>query len=983
MLAVPCLWAKTDFNIRLWQAEDGLPNNIVQAVAQTPDGFIWVGTREGLAQFDGEQFTPLDLLATSSQPSVSSLFTAQDGTLWVGTEGAGVFCVQPGRVVHYDIANSNNPPDVVEILQSQDGVIWFSTNRGAYVFKGGKIQRLAAVRNLQVKICADKAGHVWFCDGNLKQVDSLSGSNLVVLPAKIPRSNRSAYCDADDVFWMGTDYGVDNSLIQVKEGKVTTYPRPGGPSGIVSVVFQDSWRNLWVGSYAGLSRLMNDSFEEFKISAGPPCRIYCVFEDREHDIWVGSEEGLTRLTRKQFKTISAAQGLSGNTVVSVCPSRDNGVWLGLWGGGVNHYLDGEITWLGKSNGLSSDFVMGITEVRDGSLWVGADYGGPLQHFQNGLVTTYGRDEGFLNSDATEVLFEDRNGRLWIGTRNGLRMWDGSQFARYTTRDGLSNNRINFLCQGIGDDVWIATDGGLTRWHDGKLDNLAAREPRLRVFILSLYQDADNTLWIGTKRQGLLRWQDGRLQAFNRKNGLYNDAIYSILEDNYTNFWLNSSRGIFRINKRQLESVAKGDENTITSVAYGRADGILASGQYRNITQPAACKDGRGRLWFRSTQGVVMVEPDALSINQLPPPIVLEEVTGNNVTFGAARLAQANPNTLVLPPGAGKLEVRYAALSYTAPGKNMYRYRLEGVDAGWVNAGNGRTARYSNLRPGEYQFRIMACNNDGIWNEKGPVLTLIFQPHFWQTWWFALLCGGSVLAGVALSVRAITRRRLQKRLIQLEQRHAVERERARIARDVHDELGSKLTGISFQGSIAQRNMADPAETRRQIEKMSASARHAVSSLQEIIWAADPENDTLEGLVGHVSHFVAEFFQDSEVNCEVSTPAVIPEIQIPAMMRHHLYLAVKEAINNAAKHARATRIRIRITVDENWLEVLISDNGHGFPAESTGPEIDKTKRVGHGLTNMRERLRQVGGQCELSSEPGQGTTVRLVMPLKHLA
>jgi len=968
-----------DFNIHLWQAEDGLPNNIVQAVVQTSDGYLWVGTWKGLAWFDGEQFHAVDLTPESSQPSVSCLLAGTDGSLWVGTEGAGVYRLDKGKPERVEFISTNAQPEVQEIHQGGDGTIWFGTARGIYFLQNEKIQRLASIKNTFAKFCPDKYGSMWACDGNLKRIDRRTSTNQAVIAAKVPKSTRFVFCDTNDVFWIGTDYGVDNSLIRVEAGKVTTYPREAGPPGIVSTIFKDSWDNLWIGSYAGLSRFVDGNFVNLKISEGTPCRIYNVFEDRERNIWVGSEEGLTRLTPKKFKTISKAEGLSGNTVVSICPSRDGGVWVGLWGGGINHYLDGEISCLNKTNGLKYNYVMGTTEARDGTLWAGTDYSGPLQHISNGVVTVYGRDEGFINNDAVEVVFEDRNGLLWIGTRSGLRTWDGKTFARFTTRDGLGNNHINVICQGAGNDMWIGTDAGLTRWHEGRFENLGKTNSRLKTVVLSLYQDADNTLWIGTKQDGLMSWRDGELQEFNRKAGLYDDAIYSILEDTCTNFWMNSSRGIFRINKRQVEAVAQGAEKSINSVAYGRADGILASGQYRNNTQPAACKDIRGRMWFRSTEGMVMVDPELLLINRQPPPVVIEEISANHVTVDPGRSDPGFPASLVIPPGQGNLEIHYAALSYTAPGKNMYRYKLDNMDASWVSAGNSRVAKYNNLRPGRYRFQVVACNNDGVWNETGQVLTFDFKPHFWQTWWFAALCGGSFLGIVGGSVRYVTRRRLQRKLIQLEQRHAVERERSRIARDVHDELGSKLTEISFQGSIAQRNMNDVSETRRQIEQMSASAREAVSSLQEIIWAADPENDTLEGLVGHISHFVAEFFRISEVSCEVFTPPHIPDQNIPAVMRHNLYLAVKEAINNSAKHAHATRILIRIVIQESSLEVLISDNGNGFIAAAD--ETDgKTKRTGHGLVNMRERLRAIGGRCEISSEPGQGTTVRFVMSLQ---
>jgi ligand-binding sensor domain-containing protein/signal transduction histidine kinase len=976
------LFAQSDFNARLWQAEDGLPNNIVQAIAQTPDGYLWAGTREGLARFDGEQFRLVDFPAQSTQPSVACLLCSRDDSLWVGTEDTGIFRLYQGKWQRCDVPGGNDNFSVYAMHEGSDGSIWFETTRGILRWRHEKMERDPRFGNVRHLLCADNAGQVWLLDGNLKRVDSSSATNYLSESDVLPRSARSFYCDREGVFWIGTDSRSGNSLIQVKDGVATSYPRDNGPAGFVSVMLSDHAGELWVGSYSGLSRFINGKFVKLSEPDESSYRIYAIFEDREQNLWVGSEQGLVRLTPKRFKTITKKDGLSLNTVVAVCPSRDGSVWISSWGGGLNHYQNGKITVLNKTNGLESNFIMAITEAQDGSLWAGADYGGPLHRIQDGIVSVYGPKQGFIVNPmtATVALYEDERGVLWIGGRDALQTWDGIRFTRFTTRDGLSNNTINALCGGPEGTVWIGTGAGLTRWQDGKFENLAAKDPRLHRLILSLYQDPEKTLWIGTKGHGLLRWRDGVLQEFTSKNGLFSDSIYSILEDGHANLWLNSSRGIFRLNKQQIEAVAEGKQKTVTSISYGRADGILASGQYRDVTQPAACKDTQGRLWFRTTQGVVMVNPETVSINDRPPPVVIEEIIADDrpITTGEWQPESAQP--LVLPPSRGELEIQYAALSYRAPEKNLYRYKLEGVDSDWVNAGNRRVTKYDNLHPGRYRFQVTAGNNDGVWNEQGQVVELILEPHFWQTAWFFSLLGAAAIGIVAGTARYITRRRMQRRLTQLEKRHAVEQERTRIARDVHDELGAKLTRISFQGGIAKCSLHHPAEAERQIEQMSASAREAVSSLHEIVWAADPVNDSLEGLVGHISHHAGEFFSVSGISCEVIVPEQIPRRHISAGMRHNLFLAVKEAANNAAKHAQATRVLIRIFVRPAELEILVSDNGSGFETEAlveTGS--DRSKRAGHGLINMRERLSTIQGRCEINSEKGQGTTIRFVVPL----
>jgi len=974
------LSAQTDFNARLWQAEDGLPNNIVQSIAQTLDGYLWLGTREGLAQFDGEQFRTVNLVPQSSQPTITCLYASRNGDLWIGTENFGIFCLSAGKLARHDVDGGNFAFDVDQIQEAADHSLWFSTSRGILHWEGEKMERFKAFGNREPKLSADPNGGIWVLDGGLKQIDSLAVTNYTLHSGTLPRNARSLYCDPTGVFWIGTDFGVGNALIKVEDGAAHVFRRSAGPGGFVSVIFRDSYGDVWVGSYSGLSRFENGKFINFHAPDDPSFRIYAIFEDREHNIWVGSEKGLTRLTPRRFKTISMENGLSLNTVVSVCPSQDGGVWIGTWGAGLNHYLDGEVSYFSKSNGLKSDFIMGITETSDGKLWAGTDYGGPLNCIYEGQVLTFTRDQGFITGMATVALTESSAGILWIGTRGGLNTYDGQKFVHFTTKDGLCNDWINALCEGSGGEMWIGTSEGLSRWSNGKFENLTLRDPRLHVHVLSLYRDGDNTLWIGTKRHGLYRLRDRELTEFTRDSGIFSDAIYSILEDNHTNLWLNSSRGIFRINKQEAELYAEKQKSSITSVSYGRADGIVAGGQYRDVTQPAACKDARGRFWFRTTQGVVMVDPEAMAINHQPPPLMIEEIFADNKTLATNEFASEIPQRIEIAPGRGDLEIHYAALSYTAPEKNLYRYKLDGADPDWVNAGNSRTAKYNHLRPGEYTFQAVACNNDGVWNTSGQTVKLILQPHFWQTWWFLSLCGVIAVGIVGGLARYYTRLRMRREMIRLEQQHAIERERARIARDVHDELGTRLTQISFQGSIAQCSVDDPGETRRHIEQMSSSAREAVSSLQEIIWAADPENDSLEGLVSHVSQYAGEFFSASTIHWEVVAPEQMADRRITAVARHNLFLGIKEAINNAVKHAKATRVLIRFSIQADSLEILISDNGSGFEAPPAAG-TDRSRRTGHGLANMQERLKIIGGRCEINSESGQGTAICFVLPLSN--
>lgn len=965
-------WA--DYNTRVWQMEDGLPHNIVQAIAQTRDGYLWIGTREGLARFDGIHFQTIELLPERSLLSITALVEAKDGSLWIGTENAGLFRLSAGVIERCKTPNGAVDFDVVEIRESGDGAIWISSSGEALRWLNGTMERRAKLRRVQQGMCVDTNGAVWTVANALIRLDAKAATNSFPQSVTLGFVSRCVYCDPSGVFWIGDG----DDLIQLKDGVVTNFHKPEGQAGYVSVIFRSHVGELWVGSYLGLRRFVDGKFIKQAEPGAPEYRIYAIFEDREQNLWVGSEEGLLRLTPKAFKTITKKDGLTGNTVASVCASRDGSVWINPWRFGLNHWVDGKITALSRADGLSSDIVMAMAEGWDGSLWVGTDNGGALNRIQGGVITIYGPKQGFIASPttATTALYEDQRGILWIGSRELLQRWDGTNFSSFTTDNGISHKKINAICGGANDSVWIGTDGGLTRYSRGRFENLGKTDVRLRSLILSLYEDADNILWIGTKGHGLLRWKDGIVNEFTSSQGLYSDAIYSILEDNHANLWLNSSRGIFRVEKKRIEAVLRGQESTINSISYGKSEGVLSSGQYRDVTQPSACKDTAGRLWFRTTQGVAVVNPEEINANGLPPPVVLQEIIADKISVGAASLALQTAEQVTIRPGRGELEIRYAALSFRAPEKCQYRYKLEGLDLNWVDAGTRRAAFYNNLKPGKYRFQVTACNNDGVWNETGNSVLLTLQPHFWQTQWFV---GALILAsvgGVGGTVRYITRRRLQRRLALLEQQHAVEKERARIARDMHDELGAKLTRISFQGAMARQSAANPPETDQHISKMSETARELVLSLDQIVWAVDPENDSLESLANYICRYASEFFESGPIYCKFSIPRELPPFHLSTEVRHNVFLAVKEALNNALKHSGATRVLLTIFADADKFTISIADDGRGAEIEG---EPGRNKRMGHGLGNMRERLASIGGKFEFTSRPENGTEVSFVVPL----
>jgi signal transduction histidine kinase len=377
--------------------------------------------------------------------------------------------------------------------------------------------------------------------------------------------------------------------------------------------------------------------------------------------------------------------------------------------------------------------------------------------------------------------------------------------------------------------------------------------------------------------------------------------------------------------------------------------------------------------------VAVVDPNHLNINRLPPPVVIQQVIADKKPITNSTPFLAVAEKIIIPPGRGELEVHYEALSFCAPAKNQFRYKLGGMDLNWVDAGTRRVAYYNNLRPGSYHFQVMACNNDGVWSNANASVLLTFRPHFWQTWWFLSLMVAGTVGTVGGAARYITNQRMQRKLEALARQNAIEKERTRIARDMHDELGAKLTRISFLGNTAQMSPSLSPESNQQIRKMSEAARELILSLDQIVWAVDPENDSLENLANYICRHASEFTANSSVQCQYKIPLKLPACNLSTDVRHNVFLTVKEALTNALKHSGATEIVIAMSARDKEFEITIGDNGHGLALDE--PAQQKAKRTGRGLANMRERLKSIGGQLTVTSHPGRGTKITLNVPLQR--
>ena len=769
------------------------------------------------------------------------------------------------------------------------------------------------------------------------------------------------YSSAVKQLWVGS---VGGGIARLKNGRFDYFGRVEGlPDGFVSTMLLDSRKQFWIGTMSGLCRLVDGHFiAEFTAEGTSYETVYSFIEDREGHLWLGTKEGLCQLQIKPFKSFTKQQGLSHNNVMSVYEDSTQTIWAGTWGAGACGLTNGMVLNYNHTNSLLYDLILSIRETSDGSLWFGAEYDGGLFQYKNGTFTHFGVQEG-LTGQAIRVIYEDHAKQVWIGTSGGLFLFADGKFTHFAKPNGLSGNVVRSIAEDHEGNLWIGTNDGLSRRKNGKFSNFTNKNGLSANTVLSIYEDNQRDLWVGTDGGGLNRLRDGKFTAYTTTRGLFNDTVSEILEDERGNLWMSCFSGVFRVSKKELNDLDQGTISTLRCVSYGKPDG-MASAQCNGVSKPAGWKAKDGRLWFPTTRGVVVVDPNSIRENNPSPKVVMEEM------FFDKQLVARN-DRMELPVGRGELEFHYTALSFRSPERTRFKYKLEGFDSEWVDASTRRIAYYSNIKPGNYTFRVMALNSDGAKTELIPGIHFILQPHFWQTRWFLALVvfgAGGIVAAIA---RFLTWRKVRLQLLRLEEQHAVEKERARIARDIHDDLGARLTEISvlsdFVGAKTQTE-----ELKPHVGRISKASREMVRNLDALVWAINPKNDSLDQLALYIGEYMDMFFGATSIRYTLEMPDQLPKNALSSEERHHLFLTVKEALNNVVKHSGATEVLLRLTVDACTLKILIEDNGKGISS-------NETKSSGNGLANMKKRIEEVGGQFEINSRPGQGTAIILSLHL----
>ena len=992
--AAPAAPTNSAWFARAWQAEDGLPEHTIVGLEQTPDGYLWVATHRALSRFDGVRFQDFaPAMPAGSSAQIRAMLRDRHGRLWLAKDGGAVVCVAEGQVSQVLHLTGTLPGAQARAMaEDAQGAIWISDSAGAvFRIQGGHVQSFGPAEGLATGevawLTTDAQGQLWFSQAG--GVGVFQKGRFVARFTSGHQSARIAKA-RDGGVWLCTglrlyryrDSGTGSEVAQLEL-------EPGRTEADVTALYEDRAHGLWIGTASGgLFEYGAQGIQ--RVDTSHP-DITNVFQDSEGNLWVGTRGGgLNRLSPRAVQILGPASGLPFAAVQSACEDAAGTLWAAGQNGVLACRRDGIWHLVSSDAGWSGGRVACVAAEPGGSVLVGTRDNGVYRQLTGAFVPLEINRQ--LANRSIRALYPSARGDLWISVRSEvacLGAGDG-RLRHFPLPAGVSDVRT--MVEDSRGDVWLGTtsDGLLLRIHAGVLINETTNVLGRPQHIRCLEATPDGSLWLGHVGQGLGWYKNGRYFQFRADQGLWDEYLSQILPDDRGRLWLAGNRGIFHVAFAELEAVAQGRATRLRSVLLGRGDGAPNLQATFGIC-PAAARTRDGRLLMPMMSGLAVVDPHLLRKNLLPPPLIIERLTVNGRTAAAydmpggrtsgrepapVNLRTARP-PLRLEPGVNQMEFEFTAVSLTAPENVTFRYQLEGLDQGWVDAGPVRFGRYPRIPPGPYRFRVTACNQDGIWNEVGATLALSVAPHLWEATWFRVVgtvsAAGLLVGGLLLTVR----RRYRFKLERLEQQQALERERTRIAQDLHDDLGAGLVEINFGSELAQDPTLPADEVREHSREIGSRAREMVTALDEIVWAVNPKHDSVSSLATYFCQFAQHFLKATPVHCHLDVAKDLPAAPLNAEQRHSLFLAFKEALSNVVQHARATELRLTIAADADVLRVAVSDNGRGLRLD-----VPRERSGADGLGNMQRRLQQLGGRCELTSPPGHGTTVTFKVPL-HVA
>ena len=1028
------LRAATRNLIDVWTPYEGLPQSRVLSIAQTPDGALWVGMQRGwLARFDGLEFTAFTADSTQVlvSPEIQKLHVDDHGVLWIGDVDGCLFAYQ-NFAFEKKIGKTVAERRIVDWLGRQGDELRFVTSVRELLFWNGSAryenqQSTRAATSPQIEqYCQDGAGVIW-CRTLEGVLCRWERGGLVPWQGDddLQQANVRHLCVGEDgKMHVGTDRGIyvaegagfvhekidfseeevkvfqlahatghgmwtrsGDALCQVEAGKVTKRLRidglSDGPMFRPLEMHADAAGGVWILKYGNGVWHVNERgvCEHLSTANGLPSDLVETwFEDREKNIWLGTAAGLVRIKQSCFSLVDTSEDGPGSEVISVCETDDGSIWLGR-DNGLSRWRDGKMETIvlprmkEKIPMASITVHPAMSKKSSDSLWIGTVQSGALLREGGDLLQPFRYDRV---GPAVRVMRADPQGNMWYGSEFGLFCWDGVELRQFGEADGLTPGHIFDVAFGDNGAMWVAkADDILLEYHNGRFEKVPLTGLPGSLRILAMHRDELGGIWLGTLGAGLLHYDGKKIHRFTREDGLPGDSVSQLISDDFGYLWGGTQQGMFRTKLSEAQEVR-------LFQAFDHRDG-LPTAECSSGFQPACWKAKDGRLWFATADGAVVASPGEVFLNPVPPHVLIHDMQVNEDMRVLNRSQDdVTPPIEVIAPGKHRYEFHFTGISQSAAEKVRFQWRLKGVDVAWIDGQQQRSVAYSGLMPGLYEFSVRARTNDGVWSLRPATVSFSVKPFWWQRpmLQIAMIVAGLVVSTFFYATYLRRKHARQLELVQYERsleqqrfdhKAAMERERIRIAAELHDDLGANLTQISWLGEAAHRSESITGEEKDLLSRISQKSREMVRGIDEIVWAVNPKNDTIDQLAIYVCNFAEQFFRNSPTRCRIDVEQEIPVMALDSHVRHHLYLIAKESLHNVAKHANADRVWIRISCVDGYFVLVIEDRGVGF--------LPQEKDSGDGLNNMRERARKTGADLEIRSTPGEGTCVTLRYPLNQ--
>jgi signal transduction histidine kinase/ligand-binding sensor domain-containing protein len=947
------LLARAEYRANLWAADDGLPQGAFRGMAQTSDGYLWISTLDGLARFDGVNFTLFN--RGNTQGIESSRFTALHkgvgGDLWLVSE-AGVTryhdrtfkTVLNPRAKYDSIVFSMSSDESGHIwIQLKDRILQWNEQAGQFV------DITPADMRMPYSAMYWEGGGAWSSKAGRLYVFRRGRFHIYPLPPVLLKKGiHQVATDSEGTIWIES---TDGTYVSMRDGEFVQH------SGEVVSHFEDTNGNVWP---IRLGPHLTRSVSYLSTNGNVSLPFNLMFEDHEGTLWFAMDGvGLYQMQEQLVRTLSTKQGLAAGDVYSLLQDRSGSIWIGAWPG-LFRYEKGTFTDFSLKRPVT-DLVNTLFEDAAGDLWVGSR--GSLRVMRDGKLRDLPPGLELPKPIAVQTVYEDRDGTLWIGTNGGLYSYREGKTSLYGAKNGLPTRDVNVIMQSSSGSLWIGGYRCLAQYENGHFTVEGGGHEELTTgAVWSLYEDHEGILWIGTYDAGLLRWENGHITKFNTRNGLFDNGILQILEDTRGNLWISSHRGIFRVKKQELNDVAAGKLINITSIAYGKRDGMLNI-ECNGGVSPAGIKTRAGTMWFPTQNGIAVLDPDNASAAPPVPKVVIESVTVDQIQ-------SSNVSSIRIAPDQHGLEVDYTAPSFIKSDQISFRYRLVGADSDWTDAGTKRRLYFSHLQPGKYVLQVVAANSDGVWNpEPGSLNIQVLAPFYRTSWFYASL----LLLATMLTI-VMWRRRVAQ-LLQAEIQHRTfsqqliasqESERKRIAAELHDSIGQRLIIINnlAQMSLSPQNNG----SENTMQEISTEAMAALDETRQISYDLRPFQLDRLGLAKAIRALANRASAAGRFKVTVELDDI--DDAFPEELRINFYRIVQEALNNILKHAEATAVLIQVTRLPKRVTLTIQDNGIGFAAERRG---ETAGPGGFGTTGMTERAALLGGTVVTESALNNGTTI----------